>query len=150
MLRFHRWPVKFLIAVMLIGTSPAGAAPESEGVLRAVVLDPLTTASWLPWRTGSGRLIRTLGSAAACRRYSDSPYHRWVQQVFRAGDTHAARVARDPKEVAFVIAGALEARRPRFRYPVSPSARLFHFLKGKVPSRLLRRATKFYLRLPGQ
>ena len=81
---------------------------------------------------------------------SDSPYHRWVQQVFRAGDTHAARVARDPKEVAFVIAGALEARRPRFRYPVSPSARLFHFLKGKVPSRLLRRATKFYLRLPGQ
>jgi NAD(P)-dependent dehydrogenase (short-subunit alcohol dehydrogenase family) len=77
-----------------------------------------------------------------------SPYHSWVQQVFRAGDAHAASVARDPKEVALVIARALEARRPRFRYPVGPFARLNHFLRGKVPSRLLRRATKFYLGLP--
>jgi len=77
-----------------------------------------------------------------------SPYQSWVQQVFRAGDAHAASVARDPKEVALVIARALKARRPRFRYPVGPFARLNHFLRGKVPSRLLRRATKFYLGLP--
>jgi NAD(P)-dependent dehydrogenase (short-subunit alcohol dehydrogenase family) len=76
-----------------------------------------------------------------------SPYHAWVQQVFRAGDAHAASVARDPSEVSLVIANALEAPRPRFRYPVGPFARLNHFMRGKVPSRLLRKATKFYLGL---
>jgi NAD(P)-dependent dehydrogenase (short-subunit alcohol dehydrogenase family) len=77
-----------------------------------------------------------------------SPYHAWVQHVFRAGDAHAASIARDPKEVALVIARALEALRPRFRYPVGPFARLNHFMRGKVPSRMLRKATKFYLGLP--
>jgi NAD(P)-dependent dehydrogenase (short-subunit alcohol dehydrogenase family) len=77
----------------------------------------------------------------------DSPYHAWVQQVFRAGDAHAARMARDPREAALVIARALESRKPRFRYPVGPLARLNHFLRGKFPSRLLRRATKLYLGL---
>lgn len=79
----------------------------------------------------------------------DSPYRSWVQQVFRAGDAHAARLARDPKEVALVIAGALEARHPRFRYPVGPFARLInHLLRGKVPTRLVQKATKLYLNLP--
>ena len=77
-----------------------------------------------------------------------SPYHAWVQQVFRAGDAHAASMARDPNEVALVIANALEAPRPRFRYPVGLFARLNHFMRGKVPSRLLRKATKLYLGLP--
>jgi NAD(P)-dependent dehydrogenase (short-subunit alcohol dehydrogenase family) len=76
-----------------------------------------------------------------------SPYHAWVQQVFQAGDAHAASMARDPNEVALVIAEALEVRRPRFRYPVGPFARLNHFLRGKVPSRFLRKATKLYLGL---
>ena len=76
-----------------------------------------------------------------------SPYHTWMKHAFRAGDAHATRMARDPKEVALVIARALEARQPRFRYPVGPVARLNHFLKGKLPSRLLRRATTFYLGL---
>lgn len=74
-----------------------------------------------------------------------SPYRAWVQQVFRAGDAHAAKMARDPGEVAIAIARALDARRPRFRYPVGPFARINHFLKGKFPSRLLRRATTLYL-----
>ena len=77
-----------------------------------------------------------------------SPYHTWVQHVFRAGDAHAASVARDPTEVALVITKALEARSPRFRYPVGPFARLNHFMRGKVPSRLLRKVTTFYLGLP--
>jgi NAD(P)-dependent dehydrogenase (short-subunit alcohol dehydrogenase family) len=76
-----------------------------------------------------------------------SPYYAWVRHVLRAGDAHAARMARDPREVALVIARALEARRPRFRYPVGPLAGLNHFLKGKLPSRLLRRATTLYLGL---
>ena len=78
---------------------------------------------------------------------SGSPYHAWVQHAFRAGDAHAARMARDPTEVTLVIAHALEARPPRFRYPVGPLAHLNHFLRGKLPSRLLRRATKLYLGL---
>jgi NAD(P)-dependent dehydrogenase (short-subunit alcohol dehydrogenase family) len=79
---------------------------------------------------------------------ADSPYRAWVQQVFRAGDAHAASMARDPKEVALVIAKALETQRPRMRYPVGPFARLNHFLRGKIPSPLLRRATTLYLGLP--
>jgi NAD(P)-dependent dehydrogenase (short-subunit alcohol dehydrogenase family) len=79
---------------------------------------------------------------------SGSPYRTWVQHVFRAGDAHAASVARDPKEVALVIAKALETRHPRFRYPVGFFARLNHFLRGKVPSRLMRKVTKLYLGLP--
>ena len=77
-----------------------------------------------------------------------SPYHSWVQQVFRSGDAHAANLSRDPKEVALVIADALEARRPRFRYPVGPFARLNHLLRGKVPTRLVQKVTKRYLSLP--
>jgi NAD(P)-dependent dehydrogenase (short-subunit alcohol dehydrogenase family) len=75
----------------------------------------------------------------------DSPYRRWVTRVFHAGDAHFERLARDPKEVALKIAGVLEARRPGFRHPVGPMSRLNHFLRGKLPSRLLRRATKRYL-----
>ena len=48
---------------------------------------------------------------------SGSPYHTWVQHVFRAGDAHAASVARDPTEVALVIAKALEARQPAVSLP---------------------------------
>jgi NAD(P)-dependent dehydrogenase (short-subunit alcohol dehydrogenase family) len=74
-----------------------------------------------------------------------SPYRTWVQQVFRAADAHAATMVRDPKEVALVIASALEARWPRFRYPVGPFARLNHFLRGKVPATWLRKAMRLYL-----
>lgn len=78
----------------------------------------------------------------------DSPYHAWVQHVLHAGISHATRVARDPKEVAIAIAGALESRRPGFRYPVGPSARVAHFLKGKLPSSLLRKIIKLSLGIP--
>ena len=78
---------------------------------------------------------------------TESPYRTWVQQVLRAADAHAARVARDPKEVALAILKALEAKHPRFRYSVGFFAHLNHFLRGKVPSRLLRKATGFYLGL---
>jgi NAD(P)-dependent dehydrogenase (short-subunit alcohol dehydrogenase family) len=79
----------------------------------------------------------------------DSPYSKWIQHVFRAGiELRAIRHARYPNEVALVIARALESRRPRFRYPVGPFARLSYSLRGKIPSGLLRRATKLYLGLP--
>jgi NAD(P)-dependent dehydrogenase (short-subunit alcohol dehydrogenase family) len=78
---------------------------------------------------------------------SGSPYRSWVRQVFAAADAHAATMSRDPKEVALVIARALEARRPRFRYPVGIFARLNHVLRGKIPTTLLRKALKLYLGL---
>jgi NAD(P)-dependent dehydrogenase (short-subunit alcohol dehydrogenase family) len=78
----------------------------------------------------------------------ESPYLPWLRQVSRGADKHEARAARDPKEVAVVIAGALEAPRPRFRYPVGFFAHLDHFLRGKIPTRLIRRGTARYLGLP--
>jgi NAD(P)-dependent dehydrogenase (short-subunit alcohol dehydrogenase family) len=77
-----------------------------------------------------------------------SAYLPWLRQVFRGADQHEARSARDPKEVAIAIADALETPRPRFRYPVGFFARLDHFLRGKVPTRLIRRGTTRYLGLP--
>ena len=77
----------------------------------------------------------------------DSPYRERVQRVSRAADEHAARSARDPKEVALAITRALEAKHPRFRYPVGPFARINHFLRGKMPSRFIRRGVSRYLGL---
>jgi NAD(P)-dependent dehydrogenase (short-subunit alcohol dehydrogenase family) len=76
-----------------------------------------------------------------------SPYRAWVQFVFRAGDAHLANRGGDPIEVARTIADVLEARRPRFRTTVGGLARLSHFLRGKVPNRLFRRAIERYLGL---
>jgi NAD(P)-dependent dehydrogenase (short-subunit alcohol dehydrogenase family) len=78
----------------------------------------------------------------------DSEYLPWLQQVFRGADRHEASTARDPKEVALVIADALEAKRPKFRYPVGFFARLDYFLRGKIPTRLIRRGTTRYLGIP--
>jgi NAD(P)-dependent dehydrogenase (short-subunit alcohol dehydrogenase family) len=74
-----------------------------------------------------------------------SPYRAWTQIVSDAIDRHVVRTARDPREVAGVIADALEARRPRLRYPVGPEARLSHLLRGKVTTRVLHRAISWYL-----
>jgi NAD(P)-dependent dehydrogenase (short-subunit alcohol dehydrogenase family) len=78
----------------------------------------------------------------------NSPYFAWVQRLFANADRHYERVAGDPDKVARVIADALEAKTPRFRYAVGPSARLSHFLRGKLPTRLIRRGTRRYLGLP--
>ncbi len=67
-----------------------------------------------------------------------SAYGPWLARLEQAIDAHVANDARDPQEVALVIAAALSAKRPRFRYPVSPQAKIAHFLRGKVPSRWLR------------
>ena len=77
----------------------------------------------------------------------DSPYYRWSQHMFRAGDGHVAEHGRDAGEVADRIAAILEARHPSFRNPVGPIARLNHFLRGKIPSRMLRWGVTRYLGL---
>lgn len=77
----------------------------------------------------------------------DSPYFAWTEQLFRAADEHTERTARDPIEVARVIWKALKAPRPRFRYPVGPLAKATHALRGKMPSRLMRRGVSRLLGL---
>lgn len=61
-------------------------------------------------------------------------YRPYLEKLEHAIDQHVARDARDPQEVAVVIAGALEARRPRFRYPVSPQAKMGLLLRGILPA----------------
>jgi NAD(P)-dependent dehydrogenase (short-subunit alcohol dehydrogenase family) len=78
---------------------------------------------------------------------ADSAYRAWAEHASEAVDALVAKTARDPREVGDVIAAALEARRPRFRYPVGPVARLSHFLHGTLPSRLRRRGLSWYLGL---
>jgi NAD(P)-dependent dehydrogenase (short-subunit alcohol dehydrogenase family) len=78
----------------------------------------------------------------------NSAYLAWLKRLRQAADQHQVRTSRDPKEVAMVIADALEARRPRFRYQVGPFAKLDYFLRGKVPTKLIRRGTTRYLGLP--
>ncbi|ODR97972.1 short-chain dehydrogenase [Methyloceanibacter methanicus] len=76
------------------------------------------------------------------------PYTNWVRLVMRGADAHAEKHARDPQEVALVVAKALETPHPRFRYPVGFFAKLDFFLRGKVPSRMIRRGTTRYLGIP--
>jgi len=76
-----------------------------------------------------------------------SAYWTWAQHTFRSGDAHAAAVGGDPREVAVKIAKILEARRPSFRNPVGPVARLSHFLRGKLPSSIYRKVVERYLGL---
>ena len=65
-----------------------------------------------------------------------SPYHAWVQQVFRAGDAHAASVARDPNEVSLVIANALDSTAPAVSLsgrPVRPPQSFYERQGAKSP-----------------
>jgi NAD(P)-dependent dehydrogenase (short-subunit alcohol dehydrogenase family) len=79
---------------------------------------------------------------------ANSAYLSWLKLLRHAADRHQAKTSRDPKEVALVVAKALEARRPRFRYQVGPFAKLDYFLRGKMPTKLIRRGTTRYLGLP--
>jgi len=79
---------------------------------------------------------------------ANSAYLPWLKRLRQAADRHQAQTSRDPQEVALVVAKALEARRPRFRYQVGFFAKLDYFLRGKMPTRLIRRGTTRYLGLP--
>lgn len=65
----------------------------------------------------------------------DSPYHAMMRHLEKVIDEKVLRSARDPREVAAVIARVLTARRPRLRYPVGPDAWIGLAARGKLPSR---------------
>jgi NAD(P)-dependent dehydrogenase (short-subunit alcohol dehydrogenase family) len=77
-----------------------------------------------------------------------SAYLSWLRLLRQAADRHQRNSSRDPKEVAATIANALQARWPRFRYQVGPFAKLDYLLRGKMPTKLIRRGTTRYLGLP--
>jgi NAD(P)-dependent dehydrogenase (short-subunit alcohol dehydrogenase family) len=77
----------------------------------------------------------------------ESAYRPLAQHMFRMGDAHVEGWGRDAGEVAVKIARILDARRPNFRNPVGPVARINHFLRGKVPTPMLRWAVERYLSL---
>jgi NAD(P)-dependent dehydrogenase (short-subunit alcohol dehydrogenase family) len=76
-----------------------------------------------------------------------SPYRALMQHLEKAIDEKVLASARDPREVAKVIAQALDTPRPRFRYPVGPDAWIGHIARGKLPSRLQRFAITHLLGL---
>jgi NAD(P)-dependent dehydrogenase (short-subunit alcohol dehydrogenase family) len=67
-----------------------------------------------------------------------SAYRAVMEHLEKAIEEKVIASARDPREVAQVIATALDAKRPRFRYPVGPDAWIGHIARGKVPSRAQR------------
>jgi NAD(P)-dependent dehydrogenase (short-subunit alcohol dehydrogenase family) len=68
-----------------------------------------------------------------------SAYYPLLRHLEVAVDAHVAKAAGDPAEVAKVVATALDATRPRFRYAVGPTAKFMHFARGKLPSTLVRK-----------
>ncbi|MBX3024385.1 SDR family NAD(P)-dependent oxidoreductase [bacterium] len=79
-----------------------------------------------------------------------SPYAPWLRRLEAAIDAKVVASARDPREVATAIAAALEAVRPRFRYPVSPQAWFGFLMRGVVPTRAQRRLVTRLLGLRGE
>ena len=65
----------------------------------------------------------------------DSAYRELAEIEEKAVQEQLVARARDPKEVAKVVARALEARQPRFRYPVGPDAKAMATARGIVPRR---------------
>jgi NAD(P)-dependent dehydrogenase (short-subunit alcohol dehydrogenase family) len=71
----------------------------------------------------------------------DGPYAEMAAKLERFAEERVIPRARDPQEVATVIADALEAARPRFRYPVGPEAHMLWAARGKVPHRVFENLT---------
>lgn len=80
-------------------------------------------------------------------RPEGTAYGPYIDQVKKAAKAHLMSVARDPQEVATVIARALSARKPKFRYPVGPEAIGAWAMRGKVSTRLARKLISRYLGL---
>lgn len=76
-----------------------------------------------------------------------SPYRPLLQQLNAAVNAHVEQTARPPEDVARVIALALEAGHPRFRYTVGTTAWIGHLMRGKVPSSVLRWIVRRYFGL---
>ncbi|MBS0268261.1 MAG: SDR family NAD(P)-dependent oxidoreductase [Proteobacteria bacterium] len=68
-----------------------------------------------------------------------SAYYPLLRHLEPTIEAHVAKSARDPIEVAKVVANALESPRPKFRNSVGPTAKFMHFARGKLPSTVVRK-----------
>jgi NAD(P)-dependent dehydrogenase (short-subunit alcohol dehydrogenase family) len=76
-----------------------------------------------------------------------SVYRPLMEHLNRAVEEHVARTASEPQDVAKVVATALEAEHPRFRYTIGLTAKMGHFMRGKVPTSIVRKIGSWYLGL---
>jgi NAD(P)-dependent dehydrogenase (short-subunit alcohol dehydrogenase family) len=77
----------------------------------------------------------------------DSSYGALLAHVEELVEALLKKYARPPEEVAKVIARALDARHPRFRYAVGPDALITHLARGKIPAVLWRDIVSRFLGL---
>jgi hypothetical protein len=68
-----------------------------------------------------------------------SAYRPLLRHLEVTIDAYVEKTGRDPVEVAKAVAKALDAKHPRFRYAVGPTAKFEHFARGKLPSTLMRK-----------
>ncbi len=90
-----------------------------------------------------GLIVTNFGEVAAASvggAAGDGPYAEFNRQVARAtAEVYKGPMAKlggQPVKVAEAIAGAIEAKRPRTRYPVTPSARLLIGQRRLMPDKL--------------
>jgi NAD(P)-dependent dehydrogenase (short-subunit alcohol dehydrogenase family) len=76
-----------------------------------------------------------------------SVYRPLMEHLNVAVEQHVARTASNPEDVAKVVATALEAEHPRFRYTAGLTAKMGHFMRGKVPTSIVRKIGSWYLGL---
>jgi NAD(P)-dependent dehydrogenase (short-subunit alcohol dehydrogenase family) len=69
----------------------------------------------------------------------ESVYRPLLRHLQGAVEEHLEKIAGDPADVAKVVATALEAKHPRFRYTVGRTAKILHFMRGKVPTSIVRK-----------
>jgi NAD(P)-dependent dehydrogenase (short-subunit alcohol dehydrogenase family) len=77
----------------------------------------------------------------------ESPYLPLLRHLNVTVDALVKTSAGDPKDVGIAVVKALSAQRPRFRYPVGPTAKFNHFARGKLPIWLVRKLIGRYLGL---
>ncbi len=90
-----------------------------------------------------GLIVTNFGEVAAGSvggAADDGPYADFNQHVAKAtSDVYKGPLAKlggEPLKVAEAIAGAIEAKRPKARYPVTPSARLLMGQRRLMPDKL--------------
>lgn len=77
----------------------------------------------------------------------DSAYLPLLRHLEVTVDALVEKTAGDPVDVGKVVAKALAARRPRFRYAVGPTAKFNHFARGKLPTSVVRKIIGRFLGL---
>lgn len=107
--------------------------------IRVVVVEPG------PIATRFGETARTLVTPLLARGGAYSGFYRGAE---RAMDVDFQKGKRSPEAVARIVVGAIEARKPRTRYRVTPMARVLIPLSRILPDRFLDRRMKKSVGLP--